>query len=103
MEQNTNPILSCAGRKAETIDSALLTELLLSFTPNTIGIREKAKQVSNDLRYLADGGYGNGNESLERFKVIITTEFLSVQLMEASKLARQASEEAKQASSIDTM
>lgn len=84
------PILSCAGREAVSIDSALLTELLLSFTPNTIGIREKAKQVSNDLRYLADGGYGNGNESLERFKEIITSEFLSVQLMEAAQLARQS-------------
>lgn len=85
------PILSCAGREAVSIDSALLTELLLSFTPNTIGIREKARQVSNDLSYLASGGYGSGNDSLERFKEIITTEFLSVQLMEAAQLARQSS------------
>jgi len=99
---NTNqPILSCAGREAVSIDTAVLNELLLSFTPNTIGIREKARQVSNDLRYLADGGYGNGNESLERFKVIITTEFLFVQLMEASNLARQASAETESACNID--
>lgn len=84
------PILSCAGREAVSIDSALLTELLLSFTPNTIGIREKARLISNDLSYLASGGYGNSNESLEKFKEIITTEFLSLQLMEASKLARQS-------------
>jgi hypothetical protein len=87
--EKKQPILACAGREAVSIDSALLTELLLSFTPNTIGIREKARQVSNDLSYLASGGYGNGNESLERFKEIITTEFLSVQLMEAAQLAKQ--------------
>ena len=87
--EKKQPILACAGREAVSIDSALLTELLLSFTPNTIGIREKARQVSNDLSYLASGGYGNGNESLERFKDIITTEFLSVQLMEAAQLAKQ--------------
>lgn len=88
------PILTCAGREAVSIDAALLTELLLSFTPNTIGIREKARQMSNDLSYLASGGYGNGNESLERFKEIITTEFLYIQLMEASRLARQPSVDA---------
>jgi hypothetical protein len=101
MEQNTNPILSCAGRKAETIDSALLNELLLSFTPNTIGIRSRASQLAETMYFIASGELGDNN--LDYFKEVITTEFLSVQLMEASKLARQASEEAKQASSIDTM
>jgi len=101
MEQNTNPILSCAGRKAETIDSALLNELLLSFTPNTIGIRSRANQLAETMYFIASGELGDNN--LDYFKEVITTEFLSVQLMEASKLARQASEEAKQASSIDTM
>ena len=83
------PILSCAGRDAVSIDSALLTELLLSFTPNTIGIRQKADQVGHALYAVACGEYGDN--SLEMFKEIITTEFLSVQLMEASKLARQSS------------
>jgi hypothetical protein len=99
--QKNQPILSCAGREAVSIDAALLKELLLSFTPNTIGIRAKADQVSHALHSVAIGQYGD--YSLEKFKEIITTEFLSVQLMEASNLARQASEDAKQASSIDTM
>lgn len=83
------PILSCAGREAVSIDSALLTELLLSFTPNTIGIRQKADQVSQALHLIGIGEYPN--DGLERFKEIITKEFLYVQLMEASKLARQSS------------
>jgi hypothetical protein len=43
------------------------------------------------------------NDALERFRDIITTEFLYVQLMEASKLARQTSADARQASTVDTM
>jgi hypothetical protein len=88
---NTNqPILSCAGRQAVSIDSALLQELLLSFTPNTIGIKRKAIYISNLLMSIADGHHPN---ALEAYKDIITTEFLSVQLMEACNLARQASAE----------
>lgn len=86
------PILSCAGREAVSIDSALLTELLLSFTPNTIGIRQKADQVGHALYAVGCGEYGDN--SLEKFKEIITKEFLYVQLMEASKLARQSSADA---------
>ena len=82
------PILSCAGREAVQIDAALLNELLLSFTPNTIGIRTKAKQIAYSLDLIADGEYGG--DSLGVFKDIITTEFLSVQLMEASKLAKES-------------
>jgi hypothetical protein len=80
------PILSCAGREAVSIDAAILNELLLSFTPNTIGIRQKARDVSQMLEYVADGRCDN---ALEEFKNIITTEFLSVQLMEAAQLAKQ--------------
>jgi hypothetical protein len=83
------PILSCAGREAVSIDSALLTELLLSFKPDTIGIRNKADNVANALYSIARGEYGDN--ALESFKEIITTEFLSVQLMEAAQLARQSS------------
>lgn len=85
------PILSCAGREAVSIDSALLTELLLSFKPTTIGIMNKADNVANALYSIARGEYGDN--ALDEFKNIITTEFLSVQLMEASKLARQKSAE----------
>ena len=82
------PILSCAGREAVSIDSALLTELLLSFTPNTIGIKEKARQLADTMRFIASGELGD--ENLDYFKDVITHEFLSLQLMEASKLARQS-------------
>ena len=97
---NTNqPILSCAGREAVSVDAAILNKLLLSFTPNTIGIINKAKELANTMNFIATGELCD--ESLDYFKDIITSEFLSIQLMEASKLARQASEDAKQASSID--
>lgn len=82
------PILSCAGRETVQIDTVLLNELLLSFKPNTIGIIQKARDIAHSLNLIANGEYGD--KSLERFKDIITTEFLSVQLMEASKLARQS-------------
>ena len=90
--EKKQPILACAGREAVSIDAALLTELLLSFTPNTIGIRNKADNVANALYAVGCGEYGDN--SLEKFKEIITTEFLYVQLMEASTLARQTSADA---------
>ena len=90
MEQN-QPILSCAGREAVSIDTAILNELLLSFTPNTIGIRAKASHTAHSLMAIANGEHPN--DALEVFKGIITTEFLSVQLMEASDLARKEREE----------
>jgi len=86
--EKKQPILSCAGREAVSIDAVLFKELLNSFTPNTVGIREKADQVSHALHMIAIGEHPN--DALERFKDIITTEFLYVQLMEASKLARQS-------------
>jgi hypothetical protein len=95
------PILSCAGREAVSIDTAVLNELLLSFTPNTIGIRNKADQLAQAFHMIAVGEHPN--DAHEVFKGIITTEFLTVQLMEASKLARQASADAVQASTLDTM
>ena len=97
--EKKQPILACAGREAVSIDSALLTELLLSFTPYTIGIKEKARQLADTMRFIATGELGD--ENLDYFKDVITKEFLYVQLMEASKLARQASEDAKQASTVD--
>jgi hypothetical protein len=94
---NTNqPILSCAGREAVSVDAAILKELLLSFTPNTIGIRNKADNVANALYSIARGEYGD--YSLEKFKEIITTEFLSVQLMEAAQLAKQTTAVVSEAS-----
>jgi hypothetical protein len=86
--KTNQPILSCAGREAVSVDAAMLNELLLSFIPNTIGIKAKAAHVAESLQMIADGAHPN--DGLERFKEIITTEFLSVQLMEASKLARQS-------------
>lgn len=97
--EKKQPILACAGREAVSIDSALLTELLLSFTPNTIGIKEKARQLADTMRFIATGELGD--ENLDYFKDVITKEFLYVQLMEASKLARQTSADAVQASTVD--
>jgi len=85
--QKNQPILSCAGREAVSVDAAMLNELLLSFTPNTIGIKAKAAHVADSLQMIAGGAHPN--DGLERFKEIITTEFLSIQLMEAVSLARQ--------------
>ena len=87
--KHDQPILSCAGREAVSIDSAILNELLISFTPNTIGIKAKARQLADTMNFIASGELGD--ENLDYFKEVITTEFLSVQLMEASKLARQSS------------
>jgi hypothetical protein len=81
------PILACAGREAVSIDAAILNELLLSFTPNTIGIKLKASHTAHSLMAIANGEHPN--DALEVFKGIITTEFLSVQLMEAAQLAKQ--------------
>lgn len=89
---NTNqPILSCAGREAVSIDAAILKELLLSFKPTTIGIRQKAEQLATHLLLIANDYYPN--DALEVFKGIITEEFLYLQLTEAGKLARQVSAE----------
>ena len=89
--KTNQPILACAGREAVSIDSALLNELLLSFRTSTIGITNKALNVSQDLKAIANGHFPNN--ALERYKEIITTEFLSIQLMEASRLAKQSSVE----------
>lgn len=88
--EKKQPILSCAGREAVSIDAALFQELLLSFTPETIGIKQKALNVADCLMAIAEGKHPN--DGLERFKEIITTEFLSVQLMEASSIARKERE-----------
>jgi len=90
------PILSCAGREAVSIDAAILNELLLSFTPNTIGIRQKALNVADALMTIAEGKHPN--DALVVFKGIITTEFLSVQLMEAAQLAKQTTAVVSEAS-----
>ena len=45
--EKKQPILSCAGREAVSIDAALFQELLLSFTPETIGIKQKALNSEN--------------------------------------------------------
>jgi hypothetical protein len=86
MEKN-QPILSCAGRDSVNIDTVLLQQLLENFTPNLIGVKQRARQLELDLRLIANGEYGDN--SLNVFKDTITNEFLFIQLMEASRLARQ--------------
>ena len=86
--ETTKPILSCAGRETEQIDSVLLKELLLRYTPTIMGIEKKAKQLADTMRLIASGELEDN--ALDYFKDVITTEFLSVQLMEASKLARES-------------
>lgn len=86
----TQPILSCAGRETVAIDTELLNQLLLSFTPTLIGIRAKAGNLIKELEYLRDQ---DGN--VDTFKSIIYREFLQLQLMEAAFLARTAPEEAE--------
>lgn len=84
-----NPILSCAGRKSASIDAELLNELLLSYTPNLVGIRIKAENLSQ--AFYAISNYTDGGEdALKEFKSIINREFLQIQLMEAASLARTA-------------
>lgn len=83
-----NPILSCAGRNSTSIDAELLNELLLSYTPQLIGIRQKARELSTAFDAIANGEYSE--EVLKEFKSIINREFLQIQLMEAITLARNA-------------
>ncbi len=88
--QNNQPILSCAGRDSVSIDTVLLQQLLENFTPNLIGVKARASQLEDAMHLVAVGEYGDGENSLKVFKDIITHEFLFIQLMEASRLARQA-------------
>jgi hypothetical protein len=90
------PILACAGRTSVSIDAELLNDLLLSYTPNYIGIRAKASSLITELEYLRDQ---DGN--LEMFKDIITREFLSMQLIKAAQIARKLSAEAVAAEEPD--
>jgi hypothetical protein len=85
--QNNQPILSCAGRDSVNIDTVLLQQLLENFTPSLIGVKARASQIELDMRLISNGEYGDN--SLNVFKDIITNEFLFIQLMEASRLARQ--------------
>lgn len=91
-----NPILSCAGRQSASIDAELLKELLLSYTPNFIGIKSKAYQLSAAFDVIANGEYGE--DTLKEFKSIIYREFLQLQLTEAANLARTADASADVAS-----
>jgi len=84
--QNNQPILSCAGRETVSIDAALLQQLLQNYSPSLIGVKERARQIANALWVIADGEYGDN--TLNVFKGTITEEFLFIQLMEASRLAR---------------
>ena len=91
-----NPILSCAGRPSASIDAELLNELLLSYTPQLIGVKSRAYQLSAAFDVIANGEYGEN--SLNEFKSIINREFLQIQLMEAASLARTADASADLAS-----
>lgn len=86
--ENNQPILSCAGRTSVSIDAVLLQQLLHSFTPNLVGVRQRASQLADIMSFIADGAYGES--SLEQFKDTINEEFLFIQLMEASRLARES-------------
>lgn len=86
--ENIQPILTCAGRTSVSIDAVLLQQLLRSFTPNLIGVRQRAQQLADVMQLIADGEYGES--SLEQFKDTINEEFLYIQLMEASRLARES-------------
>jgi hypothetical protein len=86
--ENIQPILSCAGRNSVNIDTALLQQLLQNYTPNLIGVKHRAMQIKDVMYGITIGEYGD--KSLEIFKDIITEEFLSIQLMEASRLARES-------------
>jgi hypothetical protein len=85
--QNNQPILSCAGRESVSIDAVLLQQLLENFKPSLIGVKQRARQLEDAMHWIAAGEYGDN--SLNVFKDTITTEFLFIQLMEASRLARQ--------------
>jgi hypothetical protein len=84
--QNNQPILSCAGRDSVNVDTILLQQLLENFKPTLIGIKERARQLEREFSGMQ---CISGEFALERFKDIITNEFLFIQLMEASRLARQ--------------
>jgi hypothetical protein len=85
--QNNQPILSCAGRDSVNIDTVLLQQLLENYTPSLIGVKQRASQLEDAMHRIAAGVYGEN--SLNVFKDTITNEFLFIQLMEASRLARQ--------------
>lgn len=89
--ENNQPILSCAGRDTVSIDAVLLQQLLQSFSPNLIGVKHRAMQIQAVMYGITIGEYGD--KSLEIFKDTITEEFLFIQLMEASRLARTVSAE----------
>lgn len=89
----TQPILSCAGRESVAIDTELLNELLLSFKPNLIGIKEKARIIRDFMGLICQGEYDSEGTTAVQFKSIINREFLQLQLMEAATLARTGSED----------
>jgi hypothetical protein len=97
--QNNQPILSCAGRESVSIDTVLLQQLLENFTPNLIGVHNRARQLETDMYMIGNGDYGD--DSLKVFKDIITNEFLFIQLMEASRLARQVPAGCEEAPSVE--
>lgn len=101
--ENNQPILSCAGRESVSIDAVLLQQLLENFTPSLIGVRARASQLEDAMHLIALGEYGNGENSLKVFKDIITNEFLFIQLMEASRLARQVPAGCEEASVEDDL
>ena len=82
------PILSCAGRESVAIDTELLNELLLSFTPNLIGIKERARILRDQMNLISQGEYDLDGQAVNQFRSIINSEFLHMQLMEAARLAR---------------
>jgi hypothetical protein len=88
----TKPILACAGQQSEQIDSELLNELLLSYNPGLVGVRQKATTIATSLNFIASNDFEG--DRLQAFKSIINSEFLYIQLMEAANLARQHSAEA---------
>lgn len=90
----TQPILSCAGRETVSIDAELLNQLLLSFTPNLIGIKEKARIIRDFMGLICQGEYDLEGTAAAQFKSIIYREFLQLQLLEAAFLARTAPAEA---------
>ena len=95
MNNKTQPILSCAGRESVSIDAELLNQLLLSFTPNLVGIKEKARGIRDEMALICQGEYDLEGTAKFQFKSIIYREFLQLQLMEAAFLARTAPEEAE--------
>jgi len=97
--QNNQPILSCAGRDSVNIDTVLLQQLLENFTPSLIGVKQRARQLEIDMHLIGNGEYGDN--SLNVFKDTIINEFLFIQLMEASRLARQIPAGCAEAPSVE--